>query len=469
MIDDTRPELPPKLQERSRYWFLHQDKIWVRYPGRSPRLAVPHRHRRRVCHLFHGHALAGHPGVRALKRAISANYFMPNLAGHCSSHIRACDTCLRVKPSNQRHGQARASAPPSGRWNLVQVDFITGLPLSNSYDSICTFIDAYSKRVILAPCKSDITAPQFADLYIDHLVRQHGPVPVLLSDRGTQFTAEFWKQASARLGTDLKFGSTDHHAATGLVERTNRHVTQTLRALCHDHPEDWHRFLAIAEFSINNTFNSSIGCTPFVADRGYSAHTIGQPPATSASQSSIQDHVTAQRHNLAIIDDSLAQAREVIVSKAKRTTNHIFAVGDDVLIRASRVNTDADRADSSKLHAKYRGPFIITKALEYDNYMVDLPPSSRTHNLFHASDLHPYTAAENNDVARPTAVHDDFFLAEKILNHRGRGNRRRYLIKWNGYPKSAATWEPIDHLQPALSLVTDYCRKHNLVFPHRTQ
>ena len=44
----------------------------------------------------------------------------------------------------------------------------------------------------------------------------------------------------------------------------------------------------------------------------------------------------------------------------------------------------------TKLHPKQYGPFTVTKKISHVTYQVDLPPSWKIHNAFHASLLSPY-------------------------------------------------------------------------------
>ena len=37
---------------------------------------------------------------------------------------------------------------------------------------------------------------------------------------------------------------------------------------------------------------------------------------------------------------------------------------------------------------------------------------------------------------------DEGYLVEKIMNVRGRGKNKKYLIKWIGYADSENSWEP---------------------------
>jgi hypothetical protein len=68
-----------------------------------------------------------------------------------------------------------------------------------------------------------------------------------------------------------------------------------------------------------------------------------------------------------------------------------------------------------------------------------------------ASDDQPYGVAEDGT---------EVWLVEEILNKRliGRGKNRpvEYLVKWQGYPRSEATWEPERNLDGSHQAIADY-------------
>ena len=61
---------------------------------------------------------------------------------------------------------------------------------------------------------------------------------------------------------------------------------------------------------------------------------------------------------------------------------------------------------------------------------------------------------KNNDL-RPPSVRGEYTI-EKILDSRKRTGNQEYLIKWSGYPRNLATWEPEGNLQNAIDLVTAF-------------
>ena len=53
-----------------------------------------------------------------------------------------------------------------------------------------------------------------------------------------------------------------------------------------------------------------------------------------------------------------------------------------------------------------------------------------------------------------------FYTIEKILDRRKIRDKYQYKIKWEGYPMTQCTWEPIENLKNALYLVEEFNKNH---------
>ena len=106
---------------------------------------------------------------------------------------------------------------------------------------------------------------------------------------------------------------------------------------------------------------------------------------------------------------------------------------------------------------KYEGPFPILGKVGKVSYKVELPSRLKIHPVFHVSYLKPYHE-DKDDQSRgfskraPTVVVTSYdkevehVLANRVIRRRGVPPATEYLVKWNGLPKSEASWEPGDAL-----------------------
>jgi transposase InsO family protein len=106
-------------------------------------------------------------------------------------------------------------------------------------------------------------AKKYAEIYLDQIIPLHGVPKTIISDRGAQFIARFWEQLQHSLGTKLIRSSAHHPQTDGQTERINQILEDMLRACVIQYDKNWDNCLALAEFSNNNSYQSSLKNSPF--------------------------------------------------------------------------------------------------------------------------------------------------------------------------------------------------------------
>jgi transposase InsO family protein len=107
-------------------------------------------------------------------------------------------------------------------------------------------------------------AQKYVELYINRIVCLHGLPRTIVSDRGAQFVARFREQLQESLGTKLIRSSAYHPQTDGHTERVNQILEDMLRA-CANCGKNWDKYLSLAEFAYNNSYQSSLKMAPFEA------------------------------------------------------------------------------------------------------------------------------------------------------------------------------------------------------------
>jgi transposase InsO family protein len=111
-------------------------------------------------------------------------------------------------------------------------------------------------------------AHKYVELYIDQIVCLHELPRTIVFDRGTQFVARFWEQLQESLGTKLIRSLAYDPQTNGQTERLNQILEDMLRACSIDDSKNWDKCLSLAEFSYNNSYQSSLKMAPFEAIYG---------------------------------------------------------------------------------------------------------------------------------------------------------------------------------------------------------
>ena len=75
------------------------------------------------------------------------------------------------------------------------MDFVPGLPLTQKkHDSVWVIIDRLTKSDHFIPVRIDYSMDRLNELYVEEIVKMHGVLLSIVSDRNPRFTSKFWKE-----------------------------------------------------------------------------------------------------------------------------------------------------------------------------------------------------------------------------------------------------------------------------------
>ena len=185
------------------------------------------------------------------------------------------------------------------------MDFIMHLPkIRVGYDSLLVIVDYVTKMMILRPTHSIAIAVVNARIFMDAVVREHGLLRVIVSNRDTKFTSSFWREVCKVMGTTRAMSLGFHPQTDGQTERANRSIEEMLWVYMGKHQNDWDDRLGMIEFAYNNSIHSSSGFTPFYLC--YGRHPVS--PVNLLSQ--VESKNEAADSFLRQLEADLAQALE---------------------------------------------------------------------------------------------------------------------------------------------------------------
>ncbi|MBW0546589.1 hypothetical protein O181_086304, partial [Austropuccinia psidii MF-1] len=188
-------------------------------------------------------------------------------------YVSSCQQCSRNKNiHHKKFGLLKPLPIPKGPWICLSMDFITQLPLSNSFDSILVIVDRFSKMEVFIPTMYSITSLDLAHLFIKDSFSKHGFPSSIVSDRGSLFVSSFWTNLCHKLKSSRYLSTAYHPETDGQTERVNNKLEQYLSMYVSYHQDDWKTCLPLAEFSYNNSDHSSTKQSPFLTVYGRDPH-----------------------------------------------------------------------------------------------------------------------------------------------------------------------------------------------------
>jgi hypothetical protein len=149
--------------------------------------------KRIILHEMHNAPYAGHPGYKKTITMVKSQYFWLGMKREIVEYIARCMECQKVK-TEHRHptGLLQPLPIPEWKWEVVTMDFITGLPrIGKLHDSIMVVVDKITKDAHLIPLKSTHKAADVADIFMREVARLHEIPKTIVSDRDPKFTLNF--------------------------------------------------------------------------------------------------------------------------------------------------------------------------------------------------------------------------------------------------------------------------------------
>ncbi|KAE8668680.1 Detected protein of unknown function [Hibiscus syriacus] len=401
----------------------------------------------------HCSPLTMHPGGNKMYMDLKSRYWWPGMKKDITEFVSKCLTCQQVKAEHQvPSGLLQPMTIPQWKWENITMDFVAGLPLTpNKRDSIWVIVDRLTKSAHFIPVRTDFSMDKYAELYIREIIRLHGIPVSIISDRDPRFTSRFWKSLHGALGTRLNFSTAFHPQTDGQSERMIQILEDMLRACVIEFKGSWEKYLPLAEFAYNNSYQSSIKMATYEALYGRKCRTPLNWYELKDKEVLGPELIQEVEENVQIIQSNLKAAADRQKSYADLKRKGIeFQVGDKVFLKVSPWKKMLRFGRKGKLSPRFIGPYEIVKRVGPVAYQLALPPEmEKIHDVFHVSMLRRYRSDLSHIVkpeeikVRPDLTYEEepvHILAYEVKQLR---NKIIPLVKvlWRNHKVEEATWE----------------------------
>lgn len=304
--------------------------------------------------------------------------------------------------------------PNTGYWQQCDLLF---LPNDKGFTYALVVVDVGSRKVDAEPISNKKSINVLKGLYTIWK-RKILTTPKLLSvDQGSEFEGEVSKGLS-KMGISLKVALQGRHRQVALVERKN----QTIGTLIH-------KFIVYNEMASGGSSSAWVEALPTII---------------KSINEKVDQNISKQK------------AYQEKFPHSKTSTMKLLEVGQKV-----RVQLDNPISlQGGKLHGKFRAgdirfnprirtiKYVLLKPNQPPIYLIDGDYSSLKVEKagYTINQLQLVDDNEKKPEKPLIEVEENRFEFEKILDKKVEKKKVYYLVKWRGYPKSEATYEPRDEL-----------------------
>ena len=123
-----------------------------------------------------------------------------------SKVVKGCINCQRAKAVQPLKDGKAVAIVPDRPFSVVGVDICGPLPKSpdHNFRYIVVFVDHFSRWIRLVPItEKQMTSEAIANIFLSKWVKDYNAPQLLVSDSGSQFTADVMTELGRKLGVRM--------------------------------------------------------------------------------------------------------------------------------------------------------------------------------------------------------------------------------------------------------------------------
>lgn len=328
---------------------------------------------------FHDSPLGGHQGVNRTFNRMKEYFKFPKMLSKIKEYIKYCSKCQKNKSSRPNKMPMVITTTSSRPFERVALDIVGPLnPITlNNNSCILTLQDDLTKYSVAVPLPNQ-EADTVARAFVNNFICIYGAPFSILTDQGTNFLSDLFKQVNKILKIKKLQTSPYHPQTNGALEKSHHSLSNYLRNFASDDPNNWDTWVPFAMFCYNSTPHTVTQFMPFELLFGHKPQIPSSFLKSPEPLYTYDDYAKELKYRM---QKSNEIAKENINKSKEKSKLHYdqhiksvkFSVGDSVLLR--------DESKKGKLSPPWLGPFIVVEVLSDENTRIKIGNTVKTvHN-----------------------------------------------------------------------------------------
>lgn len=334
----------------------------------------------------HDSPIAGHPGINRMFSRIKQTYYWKSMRADIERYVKSCKLCQVNKPLRScNKAPMEITSTSTKPFERLALDIVGTLPEAGfqKFKFILTLQDDLTKFSCVYPMISS-TSDEVARNLV-HFMSLFGIPRMILTDLGTCFTSDLFKQVTEIFKIKPLFSTPYHPQTNGALERSHATLKEYLKSFVNENQNDWHCYLSTAILAYNTTPHSTTKFSPYELLYGHKP-TLPSSLYDTNNGITYHEYIRALQYRMRI---SREKALEFIqkskeASKANydntaSTSSPKYKVGDMVYLKHHHRLRKA-------LSPIWKGPFKIVKLNGKHNVTLSI---NRKHVKYHTNLIKP--------------------------------------------------------------------------------
>lgn len=356
---------------------------------------------------FHDNPMSGHPGRERTTQLVQTRFFWPNMKRDIEKYCLTCDACNKRKTSpHQKKVPLQRFTVVSEPWELTSMDIVGPLVHTlNGNRYLLTFMDHFTKYAEAIPIPNQ-KADTVARAFVENVITRHGAPTKLLTDQGTNFTSQLFKEVCKLLNIEKIQTSSYAPSSNGQIERLHRVIKDMLSHYIREDQRDWDQWIPYVMMAYRGTVHSSTGYSPFFLlhgrDQVLPIDDFIRPQRVRYDYD--ENYAAEMMARLSQVYKRVRENTELAKSKRivqynKKTKERNYQLGDLVYLKDMAPVV----GKSKKLTKTWMGPYRVIEKVGPVTYRIKRV-GGRDNQVVHANRLKEY--CEREEPTRQQVVHD---------------------------------------------------------------
>ncbi|KAM0729433.1 Retrovirus-related Pol polyprotein from transposon 297 [Formica fusca] len=327
--------------------------------------------KRRILYEYHDALVEGHQGKERTINRIRLMHNWRGLTKDVEDYITKCEFCQKNKLSRKIKAPLIITDTADKPFEKCALDIVGPVTITNNGNKyILTFQDnltKFSKAIPIPNQEAATIAKEFAT----KIIFEHGIPEKILTDQGTNFLSEIFKNTCKLLKIEKIQTTAYHPESNGALERSHRTLAEYLRHYINADQTDWDECIPYAMFTYNTTPHTATGFTPFELiywHRATLPMALSQPPKPTYTYDDYAQELKEKlRASQQVAKEHLKNEKIKTKENYDKKTKEIkLKVGEKVLLYDETVR----RGRSKKLDSLWTGPYTIIEKNSEVNYTI---------------------------------------------------------------------------------------------------